>query len=162
GCVTLKELRLFAYERTYQLLKQRGLKVDQDGECHWSLSLSDWLRVTKAGPRVAARPPEATAAATNSPTTDWVRSEELGGDGRPARRSPPAGNGAGRHQLADDGLGGQRGSRGLRSPRLPLPVEHARGDDRRRGQDARDVVPEGQPGDAELRRRAAGLYRHVQ
>ncbi|SRR6266545_2957104 len=86
GFVTLKELRLFAYERTYQLLKQRGLKVDQDGECHWSLSLSDGMRLTKAGPRVAARPPETPPTATNSPTTDWVGSEDLGGYGRLAFR----------------------------------------------------------------------------
>jgi hypothetical protein len=57
GHVTLKELRRYAYDRTYQLLRQKGIAAEQDGECDWSLSISDSMKLAVAGPRVAERDP---------------------------------------------------------------------------------------------------------
>ena len=72
GYVTLRELRRYAYHRTYQLLRQKGLATPQDGECDWSLSVSEELRLAVAGPRVPAE----------LAGTTWSGSEELAGYGK--------------------------------------------------------------------------------
>jgi hypothetical protein len=72
GYVTLRELRRYAYHRTYQLLRQKGLATPQDGECDWSLSVSEELRLAVAGPRV---PVEFVG-------TTWSGREELAGYGK--------------------------------------------------------------------------------
>src|SRR5262249_9271940 len=103
GHVTLKEVRRYAYDRTYQLLRQRGLKADQDGECDWSLSVSDGLKLAVAGPRgpkVAEAPPPKAPAKVPAPRLPpvpgpgvpaataklvgslWVGSETLPGFGK--------------------------------------------------------------------------------
>lgn len=76
GYITLREVRRFAYERTYQLLRQSNVSSEQDGECDWSLSISENLRVASSKRAVTNRPP--TAPAKSSSTT-WVGSEKLAG-----------------------------------------------------------------------------------
>jgi uncharacterized caspase-like protein len=43
GRITLGELRRYAYQRVYELLQQHGRPQTQDGECEWSLSISEGL-----------------------------------------------------------------------------------------------------------------------
>jgi hypothetical protein len=66
GRVTLGELRRYAYHRVYALLRERGQAGWQDGECDWSLSLSEDLTLARvdrrAGPgRLKPVRPEAAA-----------------------------------------------------------------------------------------------------
>jgi hypothetical protein len=79
GQVTLAEVRLYAYQRVYQLLKQRGMRIDQDGECASSLSISDSLVLVFAVKSVAgsgSETPETVAGLTG------VGSETLAGSGK--------------------------------------------------------------------------------
>jgi Caspase domain len=47
GHITLGELRRYAYQRVYELLQQHGREQRQDGECDWSLSISEGLILGK-------------------------------------------------------------------------------------------------------------------
>jgi hypothetical protein len=77
GHVTLREVRRYAYARTYQLLAQRGMRQEQDGECDWALSVRGDLRLAVAGRRPS--PPPAGEAI-------WSGTEDLTGYGKLASR----------------------------------------------------------------------------
>jgi hypothetical protein len=72
GYVTLEEVRAYARARTHQLLRQRGIKSPQDGDCHWSPSVRADLRLavtgSGGGPRLAR--------------TVWSGTEQLAGYGK--------------------------------------------------------------------------------
>jgi hypothetical protein len=76
GHVTLREVRRYAYARTYQLLAQKGMRLEQDGECDWALSIRGDLRLAVAGQRPSPPPVEAV----------WLGTEDLGGYGKLAFR----------------------------------------------------------------------------
>jgi hypothetical protein len=65
GYVTIQEIQRYAYERTHELLRQRGIKTAQDGECDWSLSISENMKLAVA-PR----------------STLWTGKEQLKGYGK--------------------------------------------------------------------------------
>jgi hypothetical protein len=50
GRITLGELRRYAYQRVYELLQQHGRPQTQDGECDWSLSISEELTLGVVAP----------------------------------------------------------------------------------------------------------------
>jgi hypothetical protein len=77
GFVTLREVRRYAFARTYRLLAQRGMKQEQDGECDWSLSVREDLRLAVAKKR-SAPPPSAEVV--------WSGVEGLAGYGKLAFR----------------------------------------------------------------------------
>jgi hypothetical protein len=72
GYVTLRELRLYAYRRTYELIGPKGAKAGQDGECEWSLSIREDLRLAAVWP----------SAGVNLAGTTWSGSEQLTGFGK--------------------------------------------------------------------------------
>ena len=78
GFVTLREVRRYAYHRTYQLLQQKGISAPQDGECDWSLSIREDLRLTVASPQLVLSSPKPSALVG----TVWVGSEDLPGFGK--------------------------------------------------------------------------------
>jgi hypothetical protein len=69
GVVTLKEVRRYAYHRTQDLVRRMGR--EQDGECDYSLSISESL------PLALGRRPKVTSVAG----TEWAGKEALEGFG---------------------------------------------------------------------------------
>jgi hypothetical protein len=85
GKVTLQEVRTYTYNRTHQLLRQKGVKDKQDAEFAWSRSISNETPLAVTGPRVAARP-EVTQpgkqGAQQLAGTVWAGREQLEGYGK--------------------------------------------------------------------------------
>jgi hypothetical protein len=93
GRVTLQELRRYTYNRTHQLLRQKGIKDKQDAEFGWSRSIQGNLALAEVGPRVASRPvggesvqpaPEGKGKPGGGQLagTVWSGSEQLAGYGK--------------------------------------------------------------------------------
>ncbi len=74
GHITLDEVGRYARARTHQLLRQKRIAGRQDGECHWSPSISGELRL-------AATVPAAVAVARVADTV-WSGNEDLANYGQ--------------------------------------------------------------------------------
>jgi len=90
GRITLQEIRQYSYQRTYQLLKQRGMKDKQDSLVAWSPSISENL-VVAATKQVAVLPEVKPPIPVEQGTGPWVGSENLSGFGKLSFTMNPGG-----------------------------------------------------------------------
>ena len=74
GQVTLKEIRKYSFDRTYQLIRQQGMNAKQDSEVGWSPAISENLPLAKI-----------------QRAKEWLGSETLAGYGKLSFQMYPGG-----------------------------------------------------------------------